>query len=89
MTAIKTGRSRTIWIWLLIIAAVLIAISDLLDAARYMGWLNTGMFDELEFVSPGIFWLGAFFSLILAAIWQRCEKDAAARWQGIRRHYSR
>ncbi len=69
MTAIKTGRSRTIWIWLLIIAAVLIAIRDLLDAARYMGWLNTGMFDELEFVSPGIFWLGAFFSLILAAIW--------------------
>ncbi|SBU01549.1 membrane protein of unknown function [Candidatus Promineifilum breve] len=69
MAATKTARSRTIWIWLLIIAAVLIAISDLLDAARFMGWLDTPMFDELEFVSPGVFWLGAFMSLLLAAIW--------------------
>jgi len=69
MTTVKPARSRTIWIWLLIIASVLIAISDLVDAARFMGWLDTAMFDELEFVSPGVFWLGAFMSLLLAAIW--------------------
>ncbi len=65
----NTGRSRTIWIWLLIIAAVLIAISDLLDAARFMGWISHPAFDQMEFFSRGTRWLGALLSLLVAGIW--------------------
>ena len=69
MTTAKPTRSRTIWIWLLIILAVLIAISDLLDAARYMGWLPIAALGDLEFFLPNAQWLGALFSVLLAASW--------------------
>jgi hypothetical protein len=69
MTSTKTGRSRTIWIWLLIIVAVIIAIFDLLDAARFMGWLPFAGLGDLEFFVPSVMWLGAFMSVFLAAIW--------------------
>jgi hypothetical protein len=69
MTTTRTGRSRTIWVWLLIIAAVLIAISDLLDAARFMGWISHPMFDQMEFFSTGARWMGALLSLLVAGIW--------------------
>ena len=68
-TTRSTGRSRTIWVWLLIIAAVLIAINDLLDAARFMGWLPAATFGDLAFYSPSVVWLGALMSLLLAGIW--------------------
>lgn len=67
MSTQVTRRSRTIWIWLLIIAAVLIAISDLLDAARFMRLLSFP--SDLEFVTPSAFRLGAIMALILAGIW--------------------
>lgn len=70
MTTTTTGRSRTIWIWLLIIVAVLIGIFDLLDAARFMGWLPIAVIGgELNFVLPSAFWLGALLSVGLALIW--------------------
>lgn len=69
MSNTVTGRSRTIWIWVLIIVAVLIALSDLLDAARYMGWLPIAALGDLEFVLPSAYWLGALMSLLLAGIW--------------------
>ena len=65
----NTGRSRNIWVWLLIIAAVVIAINDLLDAARFMGWLPIATFGDLVFYSPSVMWLGALMSLLLAGIW--------------------
>lgn len=69
MSNTVTGRSRTIWIWVLIIVAVLIALSDLLDAARYMGWLPIAALGDLKFALPSANWLGAIFSLLLAGIW--------------------
>lgn len=65
----NTGRSRNIWVWLLIIAAVVIAINDLFDAARFMGWLPIATFGDLVFYSPSVMWLGALMSLLLAGIW--------------------
>ncbi|MCA9867935.1 MAG: hypothetical protein KC410_15735 [Anaerolineales bacterium] len=69
MSNTVTGRSRTIWIWVLIIVAVLIALSDLLDAARYMGWLPIAALGDLDFALPSASWLGALMSLLLAGIW--------------------
>lgn len=69
MTNTSTRRSRTIWIWLLIVVAVLAAISDLLDAARFMGWLPIAALGDLKFVLPSANWLGALMSGLLAAIW--------------------
>lgn len=69
MSNTVTGRSRTIWIWALIIVAVLIALSDLLDAARYMGWLPIAALGDLDFALPSASWLGALMSLLLAGIW--------------------
>ncbi len=64
------GPSRTIWIWILILAAVIIGILDLIDAARYMGWLPIAQLGgELNFVLPSAYWLGAMLSVIVAAIW--------------------
>ena len=65
----NTGRSRNIWVWLLIIAAILVALNDLLDAARFMGWLPIATFGDLVFYSPSVMWLGALMSLLLAGIW--------------------
>ncbi len=69
MTATKAGRSRTIWIWLLIIVSVVIAIFNLLDAARFMGWLPIAALGDLKFVLPSASWLGALLAVGLAAIW--------------------
>ncbi|MCW5848337.1 MAG: hypothetical protein KIS95_13980 [Anaerolineae bacterium] len=69
MSNTVTGRSRTIWIWVLIIVAVLIALSDLLDAARYMGWLPIAALGDLDFALPSASWLGSLMSLLLAGIW--------------------
>jgi hypothetical protein len=69
MTASSAPRSRTIWIWVLIVLAVVAGIFDLLDAARYMSWLPVAMLGELKFFLPNAYWLGAIFSVILALIW--------------------
>lgn len=63
----STGRSRTIWIWLLIAAAAIIGILDLIDAMRFLGW-NVG-FSNLRFFDGQTSFIGAFLSFILAVIW--------------------
>lgn len=69
MATTKPARSRTIWIWILIVLSVIIGIFNLLDAARYMGWLPAAMLGELKFFIGDAYWLGAIMSGILALIW--------------------
>lgn len=69
MSSTSKGRSRTIWIWILIIIAGLAAIYNLLDAARYMGWLPISALGEMKFFIQNANWLGALFAVLLAAIW--------------------
>jgi hypothetical protein len=64
-----TGRSRTIWIWILIVVAVLAGIFNLLDAARFMGWLPIAALGDLQFFAENIYWLGAIMAVVLALIW--------------------
>lgn len=59
-------RSRTIWVWILVVAAAIIGILDLIDALRFMG-INIG-WNNLRFFSGNISWIGAFLSFLLAAI---------------------
>lgn len=65
----KPARSRTIWIWILILIAALAGIYNLIDAARYMGWLPAATLGELKFFLPNANWLGAIFAVLLALIW--------------------
>lgn len=67
--ASSTNRSRTIWIWLLIIVAFVIGVFNLLDAARLMGWLPIAALGDLKFFMPNASWLGAIMYVILALIW--------------------
>jgi hypothetical protein len=69
MSNTVTGRSRTIWVWILIVVAVLAGIHNLLDAARYMGWLPIAALGNLNFFLPSANWLGALLAVGLALIW--------------------
>jgi hypothetical protein len=64
-----TRRSPTLWVWILIILAVVIGIFNLLDAARLMGWLPIAALGDLRFFLPSANWLGAIMYVVLAAIW--------------------
>lgn len=69
MTTTTGGRQRTFWVWILIAVAVFAGISNLLDAARYMGWLPIAALGDLEFALPSAFWLGAIMAAIVGLIW--------------------
>ncbi|RIK22628.1 MAG: hypothetical protein DCC51_04670 [Anaerolineae bacterium] len=69
MASSTPKRSRTIWIWLLIVVAFVIGVFNLLDAARLMGWLPIAALGELKFFLPSANWLGAIMYVILALIW--------------------
>lgn len=60
---------KTIWIWLLIIVAVVAGLLALLDAARYMGWLPIVALGDMKFALPSANWLGAMLAGINALIW--------------------
>jgi len=62
-------RERTLAVWLLIALAVIAAIVDFFDAARYMGWLPVASLGELNFFIEDAYWLGALLSAGLGVIW--------------------
>ncbi|MCB0044597.1 MAG: hypothetical protein H6642_07915 [Caldilineaceae bacterium] len=65
-------RRRTGVVVFLAILAVIAGIMNLLDAARYMGWLPvsiTTILGEYQFVLPQAYWLGAIMAVIVGLIW--------------------
>jgi hypothetical protein len=69
MSTSSKGRERTIWIWVLIVVAVVAGLLAFLDAARYMGWLPIAALGDLKFFLPSASWLGAIMSGIVGLIW--------------------
>ncbi|RPI24147.1 MAG: hypothetical protein EHM70_21620 [Chloroflexota bacterium] len=62
-------RKRTWAVWVLAALAVLAGIVDLLDAARYMGWLPVAGLGDLNFFIANANWLGALLSAVVGVIW--------------------
>src|SRR5512145_1482258 len=69
------ARERNWAVWILAALAVIAGIMNLLDAARYMGWLPIASLGNLNFIIPGANWLGALLSAIVGVVW-----FVIARW---------
>jgi hypothetical protein len=63
------ARERTWAVWILVVLAVIAGIVDLLDAARYMGWLPVASLGPLNFILTGANWFGALLSAVVGVIW--------------------
>jgi hypothetical protein len=62
-------RERNWAVWVLAALAVIAGILNLLDAARYMGWLPIASLGNLNFFLPSANWLGALLSAAVGVIW--------------------
>ncbi len=62
-------RERNWAVWVLIVLAVIAGIVNLLDAARYMGWLPIASLGNLTFFLPSANWIGALLSAAVGVIW--------------------
>lgn len=62
-------RERNWAVWVLAALAAIAGILNLLDAARYMGWLPIASLGNLNFFIPSANWLGAMLSAIVGVIW--------------------
>lgn len=69
------SQERNWAVWVLVVLAVIAGILNLLDAARYMGWLPIAALGNLNFFLSSANWLGALFAFMLGVIW-----FAVAKW---------
>ncbi len=62
-------RKRNWAVWVLAALAVIAGIMNLLDAARYLGWLPIASLGNLNFFAPSANWIGALLSAAVGIIW--------------------